>query len=185
MARETVRAFERADQVVVPSAGCSAHMREYGDLLADDPQFAARAARVAERTTDLVAWLATRADFLRFVPDPRRVVYHPPCHHVHAQGLVEAPFGLLGRVPRLRVTRIPEEERCCGSAGSYSLSHPDLAAQVRAEKLDRILEAEPDLLITANPGCELYLQQGLRERGRDLPVVHLAPFLADHLLESS
>ncbi len=180
-ARRNVDAMSAAPLIVVPSAGCSAHMRAYGELLRDDPDYAERAATVGQRTVDLVEWLAQRVDRLPLSPSAARVVYHPPCHHTHAQRIVDAPLRLLRAVPQLTVVPLRDAERCCGSAGSYNASQPVLARAARAEKLDAIVEAAPEVLLSANPGCELFLLQGLRERGLDLPVRHLAVFLADHL----
>lgn len=181
LARSTIDAFGDAAAVVVPSAGCSAHMRAYGTLLAGDPAYAARAVRLAACTVDLVEWLDARRDRLSLRPSARRVVYHPPCHHTHAQRIVDAPMRLLHCVPQLTVAPLRDAERCCGSAGSYNLLQPELARAVRDEKLDALGHAAGDVVLTANPGCELFLLQGMRERGSPLPVQHLAVFLAELL----
>lgn len=156
-----------AQALLVPAAGCSAHLQG------------------AEGVADAVVWLHARRERLRFRPDPRRVLYHPPCHHSHAQGIRDEAFELLAMVPELTVLQAEEPERCCGSAGSYQLLQPDLAKQIRAEKLVRIRAEQPDLLLSANPGCELFLEKGLQTghsgRMRAIPTQNLLLFLARNL----
>ena len=169
-----IEEFATASELVVPSAGCSAHLRSHAAGTGD-------AANLAARTIDAVEWLAARVDRLRFRPDPRRVVYHPPCHHTHAQGIRDAAPALLAAVPELIVVPLRDAERCCGSAGSWNLQHPDLARAIRDEKLDRLLETRADLVLSANPGCESFVEKGLGERAAGLPVRNLLVYLAEQL----
>lgn len=184
LAAANVRAFADCESLVVPSAGCSAFFSEYPHLLADDPELAEAARALAERTEDLLPWLARRADDLRFEPSRVRVGYHGPCHHRHAQGIVDEGPSLLRRVPELELVDTLGEHLCCGSAGSYSLHEPELARRQRSEKLEQLLAPRPELLLTANPGCEFFLQAGLEEEGRGIEVRHLAVFLAERLASS-
>lgn len=167
-ARRCAEEFADATALVVPSAGCSAHLR------AGPPDLAAR-------TVDAVEWLADRVGTLRFEPDPRRVVYHPPCHHTHAQGIRDAAPRLLAAVPELTVVPLRDAERCCGSAGSWNLQHPELAREIRAEKLARIREARADLVLSANPGCESFVAKGLADAETDPPVQNVLVYLASRL----
>ncbi len=182
-AADTVDAFAQAGCVVVPSAGCSAHLKTaVPELLANDPARSAEAQRLAGVTADVVEWLHGRRDRLRFrVGDPVRVLYHPPCHHSHAQGIRNEPLELLAMVPGVTVVQADRPELCCGSAGSYSLQRPREARAIRDAKLESMEQTRFDLLVTANPGCELFLHQGLREQGVQVPVMHLVTFLADRL----
>lgn len=181
LARRLIDTLGEQETIVVPSAGCSAHMREYGRIFADEPAYAEKARRVSEATVDLVVWLDARRESLRFRPDSRRIAYHPPCHHTHAQGIIEEPLRLLGRVPELTVLQALDPESCCGSAGAYSLLQPEMAASVREHKLDALEDTGAELVVTANPGCELFLESGLRERRDRREVVHLAVYLAERL----
>lgn len=185
LAVANLRAFADCESVVVPSAGCSAFFGEYAHLLSDDPELEAAARSLVDRTEDLLPWLATRADRLRFVSTPQRVVYHGACHHRHAQGIVEEGPSLLRQIPDLELLEAAGEHLCCGSAGSYSLHHPELARRQRSERLAELVEPAPDLLITANPGCEFFLEAGLQESASPVRVVHLAAFLADRLESGS
>ncbi len=180
-ARRLIDALDGQKTVLVASAGCSAHMRRYGEIFADDPHYAEKAARVAAATVDVVVWLDRHSETLRFRRDDRRVVYHPPCHHTHAQGIVDEPMRLLKRVEGIRLQPLQNDQRCCGSAGAYSLLHPRRAAAVRREKLADLHAAAPQLILTANPGCELYLESGMADDDAAPPVRHLVEYLAERL----
>lgn len=178
--RAFIRAFEGSDSIVVPAAGCSAHLGELAGLFAGDPEWEGRARVVAERTSDLVVWLAGRADRLKFRPDPRRVVFQRPCHLRHAQGVDGAAESILARVEGLELLEAPRADLCCGSAGSWSMDYPEMAARRRKEKLDDLLAASPEIMLTANPGCELFLDAA----GRGVEIRHLAEYLAALVVES-
>jgi len=169
----------------VTAAGCGAHLKAYGEILAGDPAWAARAAAFARRVRDAsevvtvagvvdaaTAAGATTAALLR-------VVYQDACHLAHGQRIRSQPRALLTAVPGVRVVAIADPERCCGSAGIYNLTHPEVATELQRQKIRAIQDARPDVVVSANPGCILQLVAGLREAGSDLPVVHLMRFLDD------
>ena len=147
-------------------------MKEYGELLRDDPQYAVRAREFAARCRDvseLLAELEPRA--------PRqeirlRVAYHDACHLQHAQGIRSAPRRLLHSIPGVEVREIAESEICCGSAGTYNLLQPDLAAALRDRKLANIALTRADLVAAGNIGCITQLAGG-----SPLPVVHTVELL--------
>jgi glycolate oxidase iron-sulfur subunit len=179
MARRTIEVFEgaRADAVVVNTSGCGAHMKAYGALLADDPAWAARAQRFAASVQDISELLA-KAPLrgpLRAVP--MTVTYHDPCHVVHGQKIKKEPRQLLAQVPGLTVVDLPESDWCCGSAGIYNLTQPEMAARLLARKVGHVESTGARAVVTANPGCILQIQQGLRARGRDVAVLHLCEIL--------
>jgi glycolate oxidase iron-sulfur subunit len=186
LARRNIAAFEGGTgPVVVNAAGCGAHLKAYGEILAGDPAWAARAAAFARRVRDAsevvtvagvvdaaTAAGATTAALLR-------VVYQDACHLAHGQRIRSQPRALLAAVPGVRVVAIADPERCCGSAGIYNLTHPEVATELQRQKIRAIQDARPDVVVSANPGCILQLVAGLREAGSDLPVVHLMRFLDD------
>ena len=179
MARRTIEVFEaaRVDTVVVNTSGCGAHMKGYGALLAEDPAWAERAQRFAARVQDISELLA-KAPLrgpLRAVP--MTVTYHDPCHVVHGQKIKKEPRQLLAQVPGLTVVDLPESDWCCGSAGIYNLTQPEMAARLLARKVGHIESTGAQAVVTANPGCILQIQQGLRERGREVDVLHLVEIL--------
>lgn len=174
-ARRLIAAFERAgvDTVAVNAAGCGSSMKEYGHLLRNDPEYAARARAFAAKCKDvseLLAELEPRA--------PRhalslRVAYHDACHLQHAQGVRLQPRQLLKAIPDLEVREIAEPEICCGSAGIYNLLEPEAAGELRDRKVRNLLRTEADLVVSSNPGCILQIASGLQEAGRSIPIAHL------------
>jgi glycolate oxidase iron-sulfur subunit len=105
------------------------------------------------------------------------VTYHDPCHVVHGQKIRKEPRHLLGQVPGLSVVELPESDWCCGSAGIYNLTQPAMAARLLARKVGHVEGTGAQAVVTANPGCILQIQQGLRARGRDVAVLHLVEIL--------
>ncbi len=177
LARLNVDAFAGSDaHIVVNAAGCGAHLKAYGEVLADDPAWSERARAFALRVRDVSevvspAALATKR--------PLRVVYQDACHLAHGQRIRSQPRALLRAVAGVTLMEVTDAERCCGSAGIYNLTHLDISADLLRQKVDRILAARPDVVVSANPGCILQVAAGLRAAGSSTPVVHLARFLDD------
>ena len=180
LGRAMIEVFEGAESIVVPSAGCSAHLVRLQELFDGDPVWAPRAAALAGRTQDLVVWLDQHADLLEFRSDPRRVVFQRPCHLRHAQGVNGLAEAILGRIPGIELLETPRADLCCGSAGSWSMEWPEMAARRREEKLGDLLAPGPELILTANPGCELFPDSG----DCGIPVRHLAEYLAGLVVKS-
>ena len=179
MARRTIEVFERADveAIVVNTSGCGAHMKGYGELLAGDPAYAERARRVAGLVRDVSEFLATAPLRGPLQPVPMTVTYHDPCHVVHGQKIRSAPRQLLAQLPELRVVDLPESDWCCGSAGIYNLTQPEMAGRLLRRKVRHVTSTGADAVVTANPGCILQIQQGLREAGSTVKVLHLVELL--------
>jgi glycolate oxidase iron-sulfur subunit len=179
MAKGTIATFEAAgaEAVIVNTSGCGAHMKAYGALLADDPAWAERAARFARTVQDLAEFLAREPlrGPLRAVP--LTVTYHDPCHVVHGQKIRRQPRDLLAQIPGLRLVDLPEADWCCGSAGLYNLTQPEMADRLLRRKVRNVESTGAQAVVTANPGCILQIQAGLRTRGLDLPVLHLVEVL--------
>jgi len=179
MARRTVETFEAAgaEAVIVNTSGCGAHMKGYGALLAGDPAWAERAARFARTVHDVAEFLARETLRGPLHPVPLTVTYHDPCHVVHGQKIRRQPRELLAQIPELRVVDLPEADWCCGSAGIYNLTQPEMAGRLLRRKVRNIESTAAQAVVTANPGCILQIQAGLRARGLDLPVLHLVEIL--------
>jgi glycolate oxidase iron-sulfur subunit len=179
MAKRTIEEFERAgvDAVVVNTSGCGAHMKAYGVMLGDDPAWHDRAQRFSAGVYDLAEFLAKRPLRGPLAPVSMTVTYHDPCHVVHGQKIRKEPRQLLAQIPDLKVVELPESDWCCGSAGIYNLTQPEMAARLLARKVNHVLSTGAQAVVTANPGCILQIQQGLRERGRELPVMHIVEIL--------
>jgi glycolate oxidase iron-sulfur subunit len=179
MARRTIAAFEAtgAEVVVVNTSGCGAHMKAYGALLADDPTWAERARRFAARVQDISELLARSPLRGTLRALPMTVTYHDPCHVVHGQKIRTPPRQLLAQIPGLKVVVLPESDWCCGSAGIYNLTQPEMAARLLERKVRHVQGTGAQAVVTANPGCILQIQAGLRSAGSRVDVLHLVEIL--------
>ncbi len=174
LARRTIEAFERAgvDTIVTNAAGCGSNVKEYGHLLRDDPQYAARAKAFAAKCKDVTELLAELEPRAPRNPLPLRVAYHDSCHLQHAQGVCLQPRALLQGIPGVELAEIAEPAVCCGSAGIYNLVQPDAANALGDRKAQLIMPINADVVATGNPGCLLQLRSALARSGRKTPVVH-------------
>jgi len=171
-ARETIAAFEDCDAVVVNAAGCGSGMKEYGHLLAQDAEWAARAEAFSAKVRDIHELLADDEPAAPRAPLPLRVAYHDACHLAHAQGIRAAPRDLLRGIPQLELIEPAEWEICCGSAGVYNLLEPNAAAALAARKADNLLATGADAIVAANPGCAIQIAAELERRGQPRPIYH-------------
>jgi glycolate oxidase iron-sulfur subunit len=156
----------RFDLLVVNSAGCASHLKDFYEGL-------------GPKTRDLFEFLAEAG-----LPEPVRevkvrVTYQDACHLAHAQRIVKQPRDLLRAVPGVEFVEMPHADICCGSAGIYSTLEPAMSARILAEKMDNLLSVRPQLVVTANPGCQMQLLAGVRSRGEKIRVQHLAELLAE------
>lgn len=160
-----------AEAIVMNASGCGVMVKEYGHLLRNDPVYAERAARISALTADISEILPDFGEALHrlagAVPrEARRVAWHPPCTLQHGQqvrGKVEALLTGLG----VEVKLCADSHLCCGSAGTYSVLHPELAYRLRDDKLANLQATQPDTIVSANVGCITHLQSGT-----DTPVRH-------------
>jgi glycolate oxidase iron-sulfur subunit len=180
LARRNIAAFEPLGEapLVVNSAGCGALLKDYAGLLADDPAWAERARRFSARVRDVCELLAETELVPPTESVPFRLAYDDPCHLVHAQKIREAPRKVLRSLPDLELVPLPEADWCCGSAGSYSLQHPEMAARLLERKMRHIVESRADAVASGNPGCLLQIRLGAHERNVLLRVAHPVEFLA-------
>jgi glycolate oxidase iron-sulfur subunit len=174
LARKKVDAFLGAgvEAVIVDSAGCGAAMKEYGDLLRDDAEYADRAARVSEMTRDVLEFVAGH-ELPPLGAVHETVTYQDSCHLMHAQRVTQAPRQLLRAIPGLGLRELSSPDRCCGSAGLYSLVQPEMSGRILDDKMDDVAATGAHVIATANPGCMMQLESGARQRGLDARVVHV------------
>jgi glycolate oxidase iron-sulfur subunit len=179
LARRNIAAFEQAaaDAVIVNAAGCGAAMKEYGWLLKDDPQWSARASAFAAKVKDATEFLGDLGMTERPGTLHGRVTWDDPCHLLHGQKIREQPRALLAAIPGLEVVPLEEADWCCGSAGTYNVTQPDLARSILERKVANIVRTGADTVVTANPGCLMQIQSGLRQAGSNVRVVHLLDLL--------
>ena len=173
-ARKTIDTFEKEnlDNVIVNAAGCGSTMKEYGHLLRDDPEYAARARAFSEKVLDVSEFLAEIGPVAERHPLPVPVAYHDACHLGHAQGVRRQPREVLKRIPGIEVKEIKEAEICCGSAGIYNMVEPEPAAELGERKAKNVLATGARMLVTSNPGCILQIQASLKKMGHEMPSRH-------------
>ncbi len=178
LARQNIDAFldAKVEAIVVNSAGCGSTMHEYGGLLRDDPVYRERAARFAAMTRDVLEFVAAHA-LPALGEVPVAVTYQDSCHLAHAQRVTQGPRALLRAIPGIDLRELTAPDRCCGSAGLYSLVQPAMSARLLAEKVDDVRATGASVVATANPGCMMQLEAGLRQRGIDARVVHVIELL--------
>ncbi|MEM7411259.1 MAG: heterodisulfide reductase-related iron-sulfur binding cluster [Myxococcota bacterium] len=166
LARVNLGAFAEVDTVVTNSAGCGAALCDAGHWMPGEGE------PLAKKSRDVCAVL----DEVGLRPPDRRiearVCYDDPCHLVHGQRVADAPRRLLAQIPGLRLTEHAEPTACCGAAGTYNLTQPEMSQAVLARKMDALAAADPDLIVTGNPGCLMQLRAGATARGLRAEVLH-------------
>jgi len=182
LARRNIDAFERflatdgSATIIINAAGCGALLKEYGDLLKDDPRYADRAERFSAGVRDVTEFLAS-GDLRRGAEINRRVTYDAPCHLYHAQRVTAAPQQVLSSIPGLDYRQLEGMQDCCGGAGVYNLSEPEMSESLLADKIDKAQATEAEILVTANPGCHMQLGAGARMFNADCRVAHVVELL--------
>jgi len=173
-ARALVDAFEdtSVEYVVVNSAGCGSTMKEYAELLGDDPRYAARARAFADRVRDVSEILDELGPVAPRHPLEVSVAYHDACHLGHAQGVRAEPRRLLGSIPGLELKEIAEGELCCGSAGIYNILNPEAAGELGDRKAANVVATGAQLLVTANPGCLMQVASAIERSGHPMGLAH-------------
>jgi Fe-S oxidoreductase len=182
LARANIDAFEafgldRLDSIVINAAGCGAQLKHYGHILQDDPVYAERARRFAQKVEDVSEFLARVGLSAPLGEVERTVTYQDACHLAHGQKIRAQPRQLLHRIPGLRLVEMPDADRCCGSAGIYNILQPEMSMQVLEAKMENVLATGTDCVVAANPGCLLQLNLGLKQRGRQPAAIHVVDLL--------
>ena len=173
LARSNIKAFEvsEADLIAVNAAGCGATMKDYGTLLEGDPDFAQRAEKIASSVRDVSEMLASVGPRMG-ASTPCRIAYDHPCHLLHAQGVEQAPLRVLQAVPDAEVQVVAGAEECCGGAGIYSITPPELGGLIGGDKVSAVRACSADAVATPNPGCMMQIGAGLRLEGSEEGVIH-------------
>lgn len=178
LARNNFSAFsEDVDAIIVTAAGCGSGINDYELLFRGKPE-EEQARSISGKTADFSVYL----EQIGLVNPPRlekpmRVVYQDACHLLHAQGVQQAPRQLLSQIDNLVLVDIDETGMCCGSAGTYNIEQPELAAQLGQRKVQHILAANPDIVVSGNIGCITQIQTHLKQASSTVPIMHLAEFL--------
>ncbi|MEW6352398.1 MAG: (Fe-S)-binding protein [Thermodesulfobacteriota bacterium] len=184
MARHNIALFEAAgvDYVVTDCAACGSELKGYREAFHRDPAMAARAVAFAEKVRDISEFLAAEpADAISFSPLREQVCFHDPCHLRHAQGIVSPPRELLLRIPGLELIEVPDEGHCCGSAGTYMITHRERSLKILEAKIRAIGLTGAQRVITSNPGCMMQLDYARRRGNQQWQVSHISEILGDAL----
>ena len=182
-ARANIAAFEdlELDAIIINAAGCGSTLKEYHPLLAEDPAWVGRGKQFSAKVKDITEFLARSnlLSTLNLQPSTLRVTYHDACHLAHAQRITKPPRELVKAVAGRNFVELPESDVCCGSAGTYNLTEPEMAEQLQRRKTENILLTKADLVVTSNPGCLLQIRAGLKKAGSKTRIVHIADYLAE------
>ncbi|MFT7616587.1 MAG: glycolate oxidase iron-sulfur subunit [Planctomycetota bacterium] len=173
LARQNIESFltSDVDWIVFNSAGCGAAMAEYAEWFASDPE-SAQAKKVSAKVIDILELFAREDLTPRGGQDLGPVCYDAPCHLHHAQGCQTGPLAVINRIPDLDVVPLDGFDRCCGAAGIYNLTQPEMSDAILEEKLDDLERSGAKVLLTGNPGCLMQWQKGIAGRGLDVEVRH-------------
>jgi glycolate oxidase iron-sulfur subunit len=186
MARRNILALERSagslnklDAIISNAGGCGLHLKNYAHLLHNDPAFAKRAILWSDKLKDVHEWLSTigihRPENIAPI---ERVTYHESCHLCHGQKITQPPRELLRAVPGLELVEMSESNWCCGSAGIYNITQPEMSQELLKRKLGHIQKTGATIVASANPGCSVQLEAGLRKISSPIRVVHPVSLLA-------
>jgi glycolate oxidase iron-sulfur subunit len=183
LARKQIDAFDTdaLDAIITNAAGCGSHLKSYGILLAGDPQYARRARSWSAKVRDIHEWLCL-INFRRpqvGCARKLRVTYHEACHLCHGQKIIWQPREILAAIPGLELVELTESTWCCGSAGIYNITQPEMAAKLQERKLRHVANTYASVVATANPGCLLQLQSGARKFRTEVLVRHPITLLAE------
>lgn len=178
------------DPIVVTAAGCGAMLKNYDHLLSDDPEWSHKAKEFSKRVYDLSEILEKYRFQNKPKPLKEKTTYHAACHLSHAQNVREEPKALLNAVDSSKdnesqLIPLVEQENCCGSAGIYNLFNTEMALSVLDRKLDHIEKTGAKTVVTSNPGCQLQIEAGIRQRGLEVKVKHIAEILDESYTEET
>ena len=180
-ARHNIAIFERwnVDAIISDCATCGSTLKEYASLLADDPEWASRAAAFQRKVRDV-------CEFLLEIPlrPPsqgvhKRVTYHDPCHLRRGQHVWKQPRSLLAGIDGLELVELPEAEWCCGSAGSQLITHHETSLKVLERKVNNIAGTGAHIVASGCPGCQMQLNAGIERHGLNVQVIHPVTLLAE------
>ncbi|MFC7392913.1 (Fe-S)-binding protein [Scopulibacillus cellulosilyticus] len=176
LAKQNIDAFKDCEKVIVNAAGCGCALQEYPELFREDPEYREKAEAFANKVVDVSKFLIDSGYRKPKAEVNTRVTYHDACHLAHGQGVRSEPRQLLHDIPGVEMVDLPNSDRCCGSAGIYNLTNPEMAGAV----LDRKMEDIPDnieMISMGNPGCMLQMAIGVCRHGRSEKVVHTIQLL--------
>jgi glycolate dehydrogenase iron-sulfur subunit len=173
-AKTTIEMFDNldVDALIVNSAGCGSTMKEYGEILKDDPEFSERAEGISNKTKDIMEFLSDIGLRGKLHELKVRVTYQDACHLGHAQRIKSQPRQVMEQIPGLELFEMPESDVCCGSAGIYNLVQPEMSQDLLQRKIKNLMTQNVDYLAAGNPGCLLQIKKGIDKYGLGIKTAH-------------
>ena len=180
LAKSLIAQFENTDYdaLILNSAGCGSFLKDYGHLLKDDSEWAGRAAAFSARIKDVTEYLMEIGPRPMTRWMPMKITYHDACHLRHGQKIADAPRQLLKQIPGVEYIECVDADQCCGSAGVYNYLQPAMAGELQQKKVNNLLATGAELILTGNPGCLAWIEQGLPEGTTPPKVQHPVELLA-------
>lgn len=176
LAKQNIEAFQDYDQIIVNAGGCGAMLIEYPELFKDDPVFLEKAEQFSAKVVDITKFLMDNSYRKPKGELKTKITYHDSCHLAHVQGVRKEPRQLLEEIPGVELVNLPNADRCCGSAGIYNITNPNMANALLDRKINDIPESV-EMITMGNPGCMLQLAMGVLRHGRNEKVVHTVQLL--------
>ncbi len=163
------------DFVIINAAGCGHTLKEYGHILADDPQYREKAEKFAANVKDVQEFLASAGITAKLNPlidGDLTIVYQDACHLLHGQKISLQPRQLLQQIPGVKLKEPIDAALCCGSAGVYNMLQPEVADELGVQKVENLLKTGAELIASSNPGCSLQIKKHLELQGKDVTLMH-------------
>jgi glycolate oxidase iron-sulfur subunit len=176
LAKQNIEAFEKADKVIVNAAGCGCMMKEYTELFRDEPEWKKRAEKFEKKVVDISKYLHDTGYDKPKAAINTRITYHDACHLAHGQGVRQEPRDILLDIPGVEMVQMPNADRCCGSAGIYNITNPEMADAVLKSKMENVPE-DVEMISMGNPGCMMQMALGVQKYGRNQKIVHTVQLL--------
>lgn len=176
LAKQNIEAFKDADTVISNAAGCGCMLQEYPELFQDDPEWHDRAVAFSKKVKDISKYLYDTGYEKPKGELNTTITYHDACHLAHGQGVRDEPRDLLLHIPGVKMVHMPNADRCCGSAGIYNITNPEMAEAVLESKMENVPE-EVEMISMGNPGCMLQMAIGVNKYGRNQKIVHTIQLL--------
>jgi glycolate oxidase iron-sulfur subunit len=176
LAKQNIEAFQDTDTIIVNAAGCGCMLKEYAELFREEPEWRETAEQFSAKVQDISKYLHDTGYETPKAELNTTITYHDACHLAHGQGIRQEPRDLLLNIPGVEMVHMPNADRCCGSAGIYNITNPEMAGAVLESKMENV-PAEVDMISMGNPGCMLQMAMGVQKYGRNQKVVHTIQLL--------
>ncbi|PLS16163.1 glycolate oxidase [Bacillus sp. M6-12] len=176
LAKQNIEAFKDSDTIVVNAAGCGCMMKEYAELFREEPEWHEKAKEFAAKVEDISKYLHETGYEKPKAELNTRITYHDACHLAHGQGVRQQPRDILLDIPGVEMVHMPNSDRCCGSAGIYNITNPEMAGEVLENKMQNVPD-DVEMISMGNPGCMLQMAMGVKKYGRNQKVVHTVQLL--------